>query len=157
MTAFMRDQGVPNEPCVMKPDTTTIFSFPIKTPDTAVTRDEQDALEQLRLWKIYQEAWCEHKPSITVYYTDDNYLGMMQWVWDNWDIMSGVSMLPYDNGTYQQAPYQQTTEEEYLQAVKAFPEVDWSLFPSYELEDTTTSSQELACTGGVCEIVGSAE
>ena len=157
MTAFLRDQGVPNEPCVMKPETTTIFSFPIKVPDTAVTRDEQDALEQLRLWKIYQEAWCEHKPSITVYYTDDNYLGMMQWVWENWDIMSGVSMLPYDNGTYQQAPYQQTDSHAYELAVEAFPEVDWSQFPAYEVEDTTTGSQELACTGGVCEIVGSAE
>ena len=157
MTTFLKDQGVPNEPCVMKPDTTTIFSFPIRVADTAVTRDEQDALEQLRLWKIYQEAWCEHKPSITVYYTDDNFLGMMQWVWNNWDIMSGVSMLPYDNGTYQQAPYQQTDSHAYELAVEEFPEVDWSLFPAYEVEDTTTGSQELACSGGVCEIVGSAE
>lgn len=157
MTAFLRDQGVPSEPCAMKPDTTTIFSFPIKVADTAVTRDEVDALEQLRIWKLYQEHYCEHKPSITVYYTEDNYLAVMQWVWDNWDVMSGISLLPYDNGTYQQAPYQQIDAEVYGSAVQAFPSVDWSAFPSYEVEDTTSGTQELACSGGVCEIVGSAE
>lgn len=157
MTQFLIDQGVPNEPCVMKPDTTTIFSFPIKGSKDSVCRDDVGALEQLRIWKLYQEHWCEHKPSITVYYKDDEFLAVAQWCWDNWDVLSGISLLPYDNGTYQQAPYQEITEEQYKELAKAMPKIDWSAFPAYEVEDTTTGSQELACTGGVCEIVGSAE
>lgn len=157
MTAFLRDQGVPNEPCVMKPDTTTIFSFPIQGSEDSVCRDDVGALEQLEIWKVYQEHWCEHKPSITVYYKEDDFLAVAQWCWDNWDILSGISLLPYDNGTYQQAPYQQITDEQYEELSKAMPKVDWTAFPAYEVEDTTTGSQELACTGGVCEIVGSAE
>ena len=157
MTAFLIDQGVPHEPCVMKPDTTTIFSFPIQTPATAVTRDEVDAVEQLEIWKMYQNRWCEHKPSITVYYTDDNFFAMCQWMTENWDILSGISMLPYDNGTYQQAPYQQIDSHKFELDVEAMPSIDWSAFHGYEVEDTTTGSQELACTGGVCEIVGSGE
>ena len=157
MTAFLRDQGVPNEPCVMKPDTTTIFSFPIQGSEDSVCRNDVGALEQLEIWKVYQEHWCEHKPSITVYYKEDDFLAVAQWCWDNWDILSGISLLPYDNGTYQQAPYQQITDEQYEELSKAMPKVDWTAFPAYEVEDTTTGSQELACSGGVCEIVGSAE
>jgi len=157
MTQFLIDQGVPHEPCVMKPDTTTIFSFPIQGSKDAVCRDDVGALEQLRIWKLYQEHWCEHKPSITVYYKDDEFLAVAQWCWDNWDVLSGISLLPYDNGTYQQAPYQEITPEQYKELAKAMPKIDWSAFPAYEVEDTTTGSQELACTGGVCEIVGSAE
>ena len=157
MTAFLRDQGVPNEPCVMKPDTTTIFSFPIKGSADSVCRNDVGAIEQLEIWKVYQEHWCEHKPSITVYYKEDDFLAVAQWCWDNWDILSGISLLPYDNGTYQQAPYQEITEKQYRELAKAMPKVDWSAFPAYEIEDTTTGTQELACSGGVCEIVGSAE
>ncbi len=157
MTAFLRDQGVPNEPCVMKPDTTTIFSFPIQGSEDSVCRNDVGALEQLEIWKVYQEHWCEHKPSITVYYKEDDFLAVAQWCWDNWDILSGISLLPYDNGTYQQAPYQEITDEQYKELSKAMPKVDWTAFPAYEVEDTTTGSQELACSGGVCEIVGSAE
>jgi ribonucleoside-diphosphate reductase alpha chain len=157
MTQFLIDQGVPNEPCVMKPDTTTIFSFPIKGSKHSVCRDDVGALEQLRIWKLYQEHWCEHKPSITVYYKDDDFLAVAQWCWDNWDVLSGISLLPYDNGTYRQAPYTAITAEKYKELAKAMPKVDWSVFASYEVTDTTTGSQELACTGGVCEIVGSAE
>lgn len=157
MTQFLKDQGVPNEPCVMKPETTTIFSFPIKGSKHSVCRDDVGALEQLRIWKLYQEHWCEHKPSITVYYKDDDFLAVAQWCWDNWDILSGISLLPYDNGTYRQAPYTAITDEQYKELAKAMPKIDWSAFPSYEVTDTTTGSQELACTGGVCEIVGSAE
>jgi ribonucleoside-triphosphate reductase len=92
-----------------------------------------------------------------VYYKDDEFLAVAQWCWDNWDVLSGISLLPYDNGTYQQAPYQEITEEQYKELAEAMPKIDWSAFPAYEVEDTTTGSQELACTGGVCEIVGSAE
>ena len=157
MTQFLKDQGVPNEPCVMKPDTTTIFSFPIKGSKQSVCRDDVGALEQLRIWKLYQEHWCEHKPSITVYYKDDDFFAVAQWCWDNWDMLSGISLLPYDNGTYRQAPYTAITADQYKELAKAMPKIDWSQFPSYEVTDTTTGSQELACTGGVCEIVGSAE
>jgi ribonucleoside-triphosphate reductase len=157
MTAFLKDQGIPSEPCVMKPETTTIFSFPIKGSKHAVCRDDVGALEQLRIWKIYQEHWCEHKPSITVYYKDSDFFAVCQWCWDNWDILSGISLLPYDNGTYRQAPYTAVSGTKYKELAKAMPKVDWSVFASYEVTDTTTGSQELACTGGVCEIVGSGE
>ena len=157
MTAFLKDQGIPSEPCVMKPETTTIFSFPIKGSKHAVCRDDVGALEQLRIWKIYQEHWCEHKPSITVYYKDSDFFAVCQWCWDNWDILSGISLLPYDNGTYRQAPYTAVSGTKYKELAKAMPKVDWSVFGSYEVTDTTTGSQELACTGGVCEIVGSGE
>ena len=157
MTQFLKDQGVPSEPCVMKPDTTTIFSFPIKGSQRAVCRDDVGALEQLRIWKLYQEYWCEHKPSITVYYKEDEFFAVCQWAWENFNVLSGISLLPYDNGTYRQAPYQEIDADTYKELAKAMPAVDWSAFPAYETEDTTTGSQELACTGGVCEIVGSAD
>ena len=157
MTEFLKDQGVPNEPCVMKPDSTTIFSFPIEAPETSVFRDDVGAIGQLEIWKQYQLHWCEHKPSITVYYKDDEFFDVCSWVWNNWDLMSGISLLPYDNGTYRQAPYQQIDFETYDSLLKQMPTVDWKALGEYEVEDTTTGSQELACTGGVCEIVGSGE
>jgi ribonucleoside-triphosphate reductase len=133
MTAFLKDQGIPSEPCVMKPETTTIFSFPIKGSKHAVCRDDVGALEQLRIWKIYQEHWCEHKPSITVYYKDSDFFAVCQWCWDNWDILSGISLLPYDNGTYRQAPYTAVSGTKYKELAKAMPKVDWSVFASYEV------------------------
>ena len=157
MTDFLIAQGVPHEPCFMKPDTTTVFSFPIEAPKTSVFRTDVGAVGQLEIWKQYQEHWCEHKPSITVYYKDDEYFDVCSWIWKNWDIMSGISLLPYDNGSYRQAPYQEITKEEYTEAMKGFPEIDWDKMPEFERGDTTTGTQELACSGGVCEIVGSAE
>ena len=156
MTDFLRDQGVPYEPCVMKPDTTTVFSFPIEAPKTSIFRNDVGAIGQLEVWKQYQLHWCEHKPSITVYYKEDEFFAVCQWIWDNWDIMSGISLLPYDNGTYRQAPYQELTEQEYKELSAKMPDILWDLLPAFERGDTTTGSQELACTGGVCEVVGSA-
>jgi ribonucleoside-diphosphate reductase alpha chain len=155
MTDFLRAQGVPYEPCVMKPDTTTVFSFPIEAPKTSIFRNDVGAIGQLEVWKQYQLHWCEHKPSITVYYKEDEFFAVCQWIWDNWDIMSGISLLPYDNGTYRQAPYQELTEQEYKSLSSKMPEIDWAALPAFERGDTTTGSQELACTGGVCEVVGS--
>jgi ribonucleoside-triphosphate reductase len=155
MTDFLRAQGVPYEPCVMKPDTTTVFSFPIEAPKTSIFRNDVGAIGQLEVWKQYQLHWCEHKPSITVYYKEDEFFAVCQWIWDNWDIMSGISLLPYDNGTYRQAPYQELTEQEYKSLSSKMPEIDWASLPAFERGDTTTGSQELACTGGVCEVVGS--
>ena len=155
MTDFLRAQGVPYEPCVMKPDTTTVFSFPIEAPKTSIFRNDVGAIGQLEVWKQYQLHWCEHKPSITVYYKEDEFFAVCQWIWDNWDIMSGISLLPYDNGTYRQAPYQELTEQEYKSLSSKMPEIDWASLPAFERGDTTTGSQELACVSGACELVGS--
>ena len=156
MTDFLIAQGVPHEPCVMKPDTTTIFSFPIEAPKTSVFRDKIGAIGQLEVWKAYQDHWCEHKPSITVYYKDDEFFDVCSWIWNNWEVMSGISLLPYDNGSYRQAPYQEIDKQEFDERTKTMPVVDWNLLPAFERGDTLTGTQELACTGGVCEIVGSA-
>ena len=112
LTQFMKDQGIPSEPCVMKPDTTTVFSFPVKSPEGAVVRDDVSAMEQLKTWLIYQRHWCEHKPSVTVSVKDDEWMEVGAFVYEHFDEMSGVSFLPYDGGTYQQAPYQETGETE---------------------------------------------
>ncbi len=154
-TIFLKDQGVYNEPDVMSPENTTVFYFPIKAPDGAVTRNDQSAIEALELWKHLQDNWCEHKPSATINVKEEEWMDVGSWVYANFDVLSGVSFLPYDGGTYKQAPYQELTEEEYEDWCKAHPqpEIDWSLLPDYELEDHTTASQELACTGGVCAII----
>lgn len=155
LTAFLIDQGVYHEPCVMKPGSTTIFYFAKKAPEGAVTRDEQDAIEALELWKRLQLHWCEHKPSATVNVKEEEWPSVGAWVFDNFDILSGVSFLPFDGGTYKQAPYQAVTEEEYNAWVEEHPpvEIDWEKLADYEKEDSTTGSQELACTGNVCEVV----
>ena len=151
LTQFLKDNGVPSEPCYMKPDTTTVFAFPMKAPKGAITRQDKTAIEQLEHWLVYQKHWCEHKPSITVYVREDEWLETGAWVYKNFDYMSGVSFLPFDNGSYQQAPYTDCTKEEYDVALKAMPtEIEWTSM--MEEEDNTTSSQELACTGGACEL-----
>ena len=152
VTQFLRDQGVDAEPCVMKPDSTTIFSFRMEAPKNAVCVSDVGALEQLKLWKIYQDAWCEHKPSITVYYTDDEFFDICAWMWKNFDSMSGVSLLPYDGGTYQQAPYQQIDKAQYEEEVQREPSINWEALSQYETDDQTTGSQELACVGTSCEL-----
>jgi ribonucleoside-triphosphate reductase (thioredoxin) len=154
LTTFLKEQGVYSEQCVMKPDTTTIFYFPIKSPTGSVTRKNQTALEALDLWKVFQDSWCEHKPSVTVSVKEDEWMEVGAWVYKNFDELSGVSFLPYDGGTYRQAPYQEVTEDEYKKWVKEHPnpQIDWSKLPDFEKTDTTTGSQELACTGGQCEI-----
>lgn len=109
-------------------------------------------MEQLRLWKIYQDHWCEHKPSITVYYSDDEFLPMTQWVWENFDSMSGIAMLPMDDHVYQQAPYQEVDEETYTRMLGEAKSFDWAALASYEETDTTEASQTMACVGTSCEI-----
>jgi ribonucleoside-diphosphate reductase alpha chain len=154
LTQFMKDQGVPNEPDVMKPDSTTVFSFPQKSPEGAVTRNDMTAIEQLELWLIYQRHWCEHKPSITVTVRDHEWLEVGAWVYKYFDEVSGVSFLPHSDHTYQQAPYQEVSAREYEAALILMPElIDWAKLQEYEKEDTTKSSQTFACVSGVCEIV----
>ena len=154
LTQFMKDQGIPNEPCVMKPETTTVFSFPQKSPQGAITRNDMTAIEQLSLWLTYQRSWCEHKPSVTVTVRDHEWLEVGAWVYKYFDEVSGVSFLPHSDHTYQQAPYQDCSEREYLDALALMPErIDWTKLSDYEKEDMTKSSQTFACSSGVCEIV----
>lgn len=154
ITQFLIDQGVPNEPDVTKPKDTVVFSFPQKAPLKAVTRHDLTAIEHLEFWKFVQEEWCEHKPSITINVKEHEWLDVQAWVWKNWDVLSGVSFLPFSDHTYKQAPYQPIDEDTYARLVADMPvNVEWARLPEYEKVDTTTGSQELACTGGVCEIV----
>jgi len=154
LTQMMQDQGIPNEPCVMKPETTTVFSFPQKSPDKAVTRNDMTAIEQLETWLTYQRHWCEHKPSITCTVKPDEWMEVGAFVYKHFDEMSGVSFLPHSDHTYQQAPYQDCTKEEYEELLVKMPErIDWSKLSEYEQEDNTIAMQNLACTGDVCEVV----
>ena len=154
LTQFMKDQGIPNELCVMKPETTTVFSFPQKSPQGAITRNDMTAIEQLSLWLTYQRNWCEHKPSVTITVRDHEWMEVGAWVYKHFDEVSGVSFLPHSDHTYQQAPYQDCSEREYLDALALMPEqIDWTKLSDYEKEDMTKSSQTFACSSGVCEIV----
>jgi ribonucleoside-triphosphate reductase (thioredoxin) len=154
LTQLMKDQGIPNEPCVMKGDTTTVFSFPQKSPAGAVTRNDMTAIEQLEMWLTYQRSWCEHKPSVTISVRDAEWMAVGAFVYEHFDEMSGVSFLPHSDHTYQQAPYQDCTKEEYEVLLSSMPEkIDWSKLSDYEQEDNTVAMQTMACTGDVCEVV----
>lgn len=154
LTQFMKDQGIPSEPCVYNGDVTTVFNFPVKSPEGAITRTQMTAVEQLEMWLIYQRHWCEHKPSVTVSVKKDEWLEVGNFVYEHFDEMSGVSFLPFDDHIYQQAPYQDIGKSEYEQLMSLMPErIDWSLLQEYESEDGTKSSQTFACAGDVCEIV----
>ena len=154
LTQFMMDNGVPNEPCVFKGDTTTVFSFPVQAPERATTRNDMTAIEQLETWLTYQRHWCEHKPSVTISVRDDEWLEVGAFVYKHFDEMSGVSFLPHSDHTYQQAPYQDCSKEEYKELLKTMPKkIDWTKLSEYEQEDNTKSSQTFACSGDVCEIV----
>jgi len=154
LTQFMIDQGIPNEPCVMKPDSTVVFSFPVKSPEQAVTRNDMTAVEQLELWLTYQRHWCEHKPSVTISVRDGEWMDVGAFVYKYFDEMSGVSFLPHSDHTYQQAPYQDCTKEEYEEMLSKMPaKIDWELLNEYENEDNTVSMQTMACSGDSCEIV----
>ena len=153
LALYMEQAGFPMEQDVMSP-TSVVFSFPVKSPEASTCVRDVGAMHQLRLWKAYQNHWCEHKPSVTVYYTDSEYLQVSQWIWDNFDLCSGISLLPTSDHTYQQAPYEDINEEEYQKLVAAMPQnVNWEDLAQFEKEDNTTGSQELACVGGACEIV----
>jgi ribonucleoside-diphosphate reductase alpha chain len=154
LTQFMRDAGIPNEPDVMKPDSTTVFSFPMKSPSLAVTRTAMTAIEQLELWLLYQRHWCEHKPSVTISVKENEWMDVGAWVYEHFDEVSGISFLPFSDHTYKQAPYQDCTKDEYDEMVTRMPtKIDWGELPEYEKEDNTSGGRELACTAGVCEIV----
>jgi ribonucleoside-diphosphate reductase alpha chain len=153
LTQFLRATGIRYEPEIGKEDSTTVFYFAKKSPDTSVTRDRITAIQQLELWKTYQVHYCEHKPSITVYVREDEWLGVAAWVWENFDIVSGVSFLPYDNGVYQQAPYNAATENEYLELLEKTPNIDWQMLEHFEKDDEAVNgTREYACVSGACEL-----
>lgn len=154
LTQFMKDQGIPAEPCVMKPDSTTVFSFPQKSPEGAITRNDMSAIEQLEMWLTYQRHWCEHKPSITVTVRDNEWMKVGAWVYDHFDEVSGISFLPHSDHSYQQAPYQECSKEEYEELFGNMPyKIDWSKLSDYEKEDSSKGTSTFACSSGVCEIV----
>jgi len=154
LTQFMKDSGIPSEPDVMKPDSTTVFSFPMKSPSGAITRTAMSAIEQLEYWLMFQRHWCEHKPSVTVSVKEDEWMKVGAWVYDNFDEVSGISFLPFSDHTYAQAPYQDIEREEYLELSQRMPKsIDWSKLADYEKEDTTSGGRELACTADACEMV----
>jgi len=167
LTQFMTDQGIPSEPCVMKPDQTTVFSFPQKSPEGAIVTEDMTAIEQLETWLMYQRHWCEHKPSVTINVRNGEWFEVGAFVYKYFDEMSGVSFLPYNEHTYQQAPYQEVDKtnptydvdgnislHSYESLFEKMPtSIDWSKLSDYEKEDNTVAMQTMACTGDVCEIV----
>ena len=152
---MMKEKEFPNEPDVNKPEHTTVFSFPFESPKGAVCRTDMTAIDQLELWSIYQEHWCEHKPSVTVSVKEEEWFDVGAWVWNNFDSISGISFLPFSEHTYRQPPYQDCTKEEYSDLLSRIPQkVDWTELSNYEQQDYTVASQELACSAdGGCEIV----
>ncbi len=167
LTQFMSDQGIPSEPCAMKPDQTTVFSFPQKSPEGAIVTEDMTAIEQLETWLVYQRHWCEHKPSVTINVRSAEWFEVGAFVYKYFDEMSGVSFLPYNEHTYQQAPYQEVDRNKptydvdgnislhsYESLLEKMPtSIDWSKLSDYEKEDNTVAMQTMACTGDVCEIV----
>ena len=154
ITQFLKDVGIPAEDAVGREKDTFVFSFPVKSPKNAITRDKLTALQQLEVWLVYQSYWCEHKPSITVSVKDDEWMEVGAWVYKHFDEVSGISFLPYSEHTYVQAPYQEITKEQYNEMVSKMPKtIDWAALSLYELEDTTTGTQMLACVASECEIV----
>lgn len=151
LTDFLKEQGFPAEPCVMKPESTTVFSFPMRVEKGAVLREDLNALKHLKLWLLYQRHYCEHKPSVTISVNENEWPEVGAWVWNNFDEITGVSFLPMDGGTYRQAPYESMTEFEYHDMVAKMPlGIDWDKF--IERTDNVEGSQTLACTAGGCEI-----
>ena len=154
LTQFMMDQGIPSEPCVMKPDSTTVFSFPQKSPEGAITRNDMTAIEQLDFILTYQRHWTEHKVSCTVTVKENEWMEVGAYVYKHFDEMSGVSFLPHSDHTYQQAPYQDCTKHEYEMLLSVMPDkIDWAKLSEYETEDTSKGTSTFACSGGTCEIV----
>lgn len=154
LTQLMISVGVPYEAEQLHPDTTTVFSFPMKSPDKAICRNDLTAIQQLELWKIYAEHWCEHKPSVTISVKEKEWVNVGAWCWNNFDELSGVSFLPQSDHIYKQAPYQDVDEASYKLLLKEMPKnIDWTKLSDIEKEDTTTGTQELACTAGACELV----
>lgn len=154
LTQFMKDVGIPHEPDVTKPESTTVFEFPQAAPTGAVTRNELTALEHLNIWKVYKQHWTEHNPSVTISVRENEWIEVANWVYENWEDVGGISFLPHTDHTYRQAPYQDVTEADYFLKKAEMPDtIDWSMLSAYETEDNTSGSQTLSCSAGNCEVV----
>jgi ribonucleoside-diphosphate reductase alpha chain len=151
ITQFLKDSGFPWEPCVMKPESTTVFSFPMKTPEGARLREDLSAIEHLNLWLTFQRHWCEHKPSVTISVNENEWPKVGAWTWEHFDEITGVSFLPMDGGTYRQAPYESINSEVYEKLVSEMPtSIDWERM--VENTDNVEGAQMLSCTAGACEV-----
>lgn len=149
------DEGVPHNPEVgqtMEDASTLVFDFPIQAPESSLMREDETAIEQLEYWKMLQEVWCEHKPSVTISVKDAEWPVVGAWVFNNWQFISGVSFLPFDGGSYQLAPYEAITEEQYKTITSKFPVIDFNRISEFERTDLTDGSREFACVGGKCEV-----
>jgi len=155
ISVFLKEVGIPVEDDVMKPNDTYVFSFPVKAPEGAIVRNDLTAIEHLNIWLVYQRAWCEHKPSITVSVKEDEWMEVGAWVYKHFDEVSGISFLPHSDHSYKQAPYQEVTEEEYNALVAKMPkDIRWEDLSFYETEDGTSTNATLACSSdGNCELV----
>ena len=150
---MMIDMGFPSEPCVMKPEHTMVFSFPHKA-EGSITRNDVSAIAHLELWLAYQRYWCEHKPSITITVKEHEWMEVGAWVYTYFDEISGISFLPHSDHSYRQAPYQDCTKEQYLEALEKMPKnINWAMLSQYEKEDKTTGTQQFACSANGCEVV----
>lgn len=151
ITEFLKSRGFESEPCVMKPESTTVFSFPVAASPDAIFRSDLTAINHMRLWLLYQQHYCEHKPSVTINVKEPEWPEVGAWVWNNFDQITGVSFLPDDGGSYRQAPYETTTEDEYKAMFDRMPkDIDWGEF--IENTDNVEGAQMLACSAGICEI-----
>lgn len=151
LTDHLIASGIPSEPDVMKPGSTTVFTFPKKAPEGAMMRSDVLAIDHLNLWLKYQRHWCEHKPSVTISVQEHEWIAVGAWVWEHFDEVSGISFLPYDGGTYRQAPYETVTKEQYEELLNKMPtEIDWTSL--VEGEDNVEGTQTLACTAAGCEL-----
>lgn len=152
---MLKDQGLPYYPEVGQTydmATTFVFEFPVKSPESTHYRNDLSALEQLEYWKMVKRCFTEHNPSVTISVGEDEWIDVQGWIWDNWYMIGGLSFLPREDTVYKLAPYEEITEERYMEMVKTFPAVDFSQLVTYEREDNTQGSKELACVAGVCEI-----
>jgi ribonucleoside-triphosphate reductase len=152
LTQFLIDQRVPHEPCVMKPESTIVFDFLVESPEHSLTTDQVGTIDQLELAKCYGENWATHTVSCTTYYTDDTWFDACSWMWRNWDSLIGMSFLPHDGGTYQQAPYEAIDKAEYMQMSLCIEPIQWDKLPDYERGDTTEGAKTAACVGDACEL-----
>lgn len=149
LSSLMIDENIP----YVEYQDKYVFQFPIKAPDNSITSEDVSALSQLKLWKTYKDYWCDGNPSQTIYYTDDEFFEIAAWIWKNWDSIGGLSFFPKNDHIYEHAPYKEITEEEYLEKMSSFPkEINWKRLEEFENSDKTTGAQEVACSGGQCEI-----
>jgi ribonucleoside-diphosphate reductase alpha chain len=155
MAKMMKQVGFPCEDDLYKPEHQWVFSFPMKSPQGAITAGEMGAIDQLELWKMYQQHWCEHKPSCTIYIHENEWMDVGAWVYRNFDVVSGISFLPYSSHGYKQPPYQECTDAEYNKMIEVMPKtVDWSKLKDFEDDDSAVNHKEYACAGnGSCELV----